>query len=57
MIDLNSVNAFAEGGNRRCFIHPQNPNRCLKVVHAGLLEKIIKNKPWYKKLRSKSSLI
>jgi len=55
MIDLNGVTPFAEGGNRRCFVHPNNPNRCLKVIHPGLLETIIKNKPWYKKLRSAES--
>ena len=55
MIDLNGVTPFAEGGNRRCFVHPNNPNRCLKVIHSGLLERIIKNKPWYKKLRSAES--
>ena len=55
MIDLNGVTPFAEGGNRRCFVHPNNPNRCLKVIHSGLLERIIKNKPWYKKLRSSES--
>ena len=55
MINLEGITPFAEGGNRKCFVHPDNPNRCLKIVHAGLLEKIIKNKPWYKKLRSKDS--
>ena len=42
MINLEGITPFAEGGNRKCFVHPDNPNRCLKVVHAGLLEKIIK---------------
>ena len=55
MIDLNGVTPFAEGGNRRCFVHPNNPNRCLKVIHPGLLQTIMKNKPWYKKLRSTES--
>ena len=55
MIDLSGSTPFAEGGNRKCFIHPAQPDRCLKVVHPGLLEKIIKNKPWYKRLRSKDS--
>ena len=48
MIILSDASPFAEGGNRKCFVHPDNPNRCLKVVHPGLLEKIKKNKPWYK---------
>ena len=55
MIKLSSSKPFAEGGNRKCFIHPDKPDRCLKVIHPGLLEEIIKTKPWYKKLRSKSS--
>ena len=55
MIDLSGSTPFAEGGNRKCFIHPAQSDRCLKVVHPGLLEKIIKNKPWYKKFRSKDS--
>ena len=55
MIDLSGLTPFAEGGNRKCFIHPAQSDRCLKVIHPGLLEKIIKNKPWYKKLRSKDS--
>ena len=51
MIDLNGVEPFAEGGNRKCFINPNNPDQCLKVLHPGLLEKIKKNRPWYKKGR------
>ena len=55
MIILSDASAFAEGGNRKCFVHPDNPDRCLKVVHPGLLEEIKKNKPWYKKIRSLES--
>ena len=55
MIILSDASPFAEGGNRKCFVHPGNPNRCLKVVHPGLLEKIKKNKPWYKRARSLES--
>ena len=55
MIDLNGVKPFAEGGNRRCFINPQNPNQCLKILHPGLLDKINKTRPWYKKARALES--
>ena len=55
MIILSDIAPFAEGGNRKCFVHPDNPNKCLKVVHQGLLEKIKKNKPWYKRARSLES--
>ena len=52
MINLEGITPFAKGGNRLCFVHPNNPNRCLKVVHPGLLNEIKKNKSWYKRLRS-----
>ena len=52
MINLDGMTPFAKGGNRLCFVHPNNPNRCLKVVHPGLLDEIKKNKSWYKRLRS-----
>ena len=55
MIELNGITPFAEGGNRICFVHPNNPDRCLKVIHKGLLTKIKKNKTWYKKFRSLES--
>ena len=52
MIDLDDIKPFAEGGNRKCFVHPHNPGRCLKVVHQGLPSKIKNNKSWYKRFRS-----
>ena len=55
MIKLNGITPFAEGGNRMCFVHPDNPNRCLKVAHPGILKKIKQTKPWYKQLRSTES--
>tara|TARA_B100000963_G_scaffold348444_1_gene356021 strand:- start:494 stop:1129 length:636 start_codon:yes stop_codon:yes gene_type:complete len=52
MIYLDGIKPFAEGGNRKCFVHPDNPDRCLKVVHLGLPRKIKNNKSWYKRFRS-----
>ena len=52
MINLDDIKPFAEGGNRMCFVHPDNPSRCLKVVHPGLPSKIKNNKSWYKRFRS-----
>ena len=48
MINLDGIKPFAEGGNRMCFVHPDNPGRCLKVVHPGLPSKIKNRKSWYK---------
>tara|TARA_Y100001935_G_scaffold255217_1_gene267141 strand:- start:124 stop:759 length:636 start_codon:yes stop_codon:yes gene_type:complete len=55
MINLKGITPFAEGGNRLCFVHPDKPNRCLKVIHPGLLKKIKRNKSWYKRFRSLES--
>ena len=52
MINLDGIKPFAEGGNRMCFVHPDNPGRCLKVVHPGQPSKIKNNKSWYKRFRS-----
>ena len=30
-LQLKNLEPFARGGNRLCFVHPDNPNRCIKV--------------------------
>tara|TARA_B100001287_G_C22677962_1_gene528719 strand:- start:353 stop:991 length:639 start_codon:yes stop_codon:yes gene_type:complete len=55
MIDLNNKKPFAEGGNRRCFVHPEKENRCLKITFNDRSKILKKNAPWYKKLRSEDS--
>ena len=55
MINLEGVRPFAEGGNRVCYIHPDNKNLCLKISKQEVVKKIRSNAPWYKKLRSEKS--
>ena len=55
MINLDGLQTFALGGNRRCFIHPNNNYRCLKVSLEEQSKKVKQNAPWYKKLRSEKS--
>ena len=55
MINLKGVTPFAEGGNRVCYIHPDNKNLCLKVTKTEVVKKMHQNAPWYKKLRSEKS--
>ncbi len=31
MLQLKTEEAFAKGGNRLCFVHPQDPSLCVKV--------------------------
>tara|TARA_B100000925_G_C21971120_1_gene457956 strand:+ start:567 stop:1205 length:639 start_codon:yes stop_codon:yes gene_type:complete len=52
MINLSGLTPFAQGGNRKCFVHPHNNNRCLKVLIEGNLKKVRENAPWFKKFRS-----
>ena len=55
MINLEGVRPFAEGGNRVCYIHPDNNNLCLKISKPEVIAKMRSNAPWYKKLRSEKS--
>jgi len=34
MITLKDKEPFTSGGNRLCFRHPANPERCLKVIRS-----------------------
>ena len=55
MISLEEVKQFAEGGNRVCYIHPNNKSMCLKISKPEVVKKMRSNAPWYKKLRSERS--
>ena len=35
MIKISTPTPFSSGGNRDCFVHPENPHRCLKVLREG----------------------
>ena len=52
MINLNEEASFAEGGNRKCFISPLDPDRCLKVIHKSLQADLKKRVPWYKRFKA-----
>tara|TARA_A100001015_G_scaffold247630_1_gene284571 strand:+ start:1030 stop:1665 length:636 start_codon:yes stop_codon:yes gene_type:complete len=55
MISLEEVKPFAEGGNRVCYIHPDNKSLCLKISKPEVAKKMRSNAPWYKKLRPERS--
>ena len=55
MINLEEAKPFAEGGNRVCYIHPDNKSLCLKISKSEVVKKMRSNAPWYKKLRSERS--
>ena len=45
MIKLSDSQPFAEGRTRRCYVHPDNPEQCLKIVIAGAEKIKIRQKP------------
>ena len=40
MINLEGVRPFAEGGNRFCYVHPDNKNLCLKISKPEVVKKM-----------------
>ncbi|MCK5826112.1 MAG: hypothetical protein KAG93_03700 [Desulfuromusa sp.] len=53
---LKEVKPFAQGGNRLCFVHPDNPDRCIKVRRPDFtLADCRRKKGFPKKLRPLSS--
>ena len=55
MINLQEAIPFAEGGNRVCYINPEDKSMCLKISKLDAIRSIRANAPWYKKLRSAKS--
>lgn len=52
MIQLTDDLIFAEGGRRYCFVHPDDPDRCVKTLSPnGDPRKRRQEAVWYKKLR------
>lgn len=53
---MNGVEPFATGGNRRCYLHPDNPHLCLKVSRKDAISERYSKLPWLKKLLGKGRL-
>jgi len=52
MIELSDDLIFAEGGRRVCYVHPDDPDKCVKVLSArGNPRTRRKKAVWYKKMR------
>lgn len=53
MIKLKDKKWLAQGANRVCYIHPDDPDKVLKIIKPWKMAKVKKHQaPWYKKLRS-----
>lgn len=56
MIDLSHQTPFAAGYNRLCFVHPDDPGRCLKVIRPENIEARYTRQPMIKKLLGKQRI-
>ena len=36
LIRLGAADPFARGGNRRCYVHPRNPDVCIKLPRSDV---------------------
>lgn len=50
MIKLSHLSPFAEGRTRRCYIHPDNSDLCLKVVIPGMGAEVKQKKKLHRRL-------
>jgi len=55
MIDLSNSSPFSEGGNRKCFLHPDHKDKCIKIIKEDVFKEKLKSLPWYKKFRRHST--
>ncbi len=56
MIDLSDQTPFASGYNRHCYLHPDTPGRCLKVIRPENIEARYQRQMPLKKLLGKSRI-
>ncbi|WP_165857675.1 YrbL family protein [Marinobacter sp. JSM 1782161] len=56
MIDLSQLAPFAAGFNRYCYVHPDDPRRCLKVLRPENIDARYARQAWYKKLLGKQRI-
>lgn len=56
VIDLSDQTPFASGYNRHCYLHPDNPGRCLKVIRPENIEARYQRQMPLKRLLGKSRI-
>ncbi len=56
MIDLQGQQPFATGGNRHCYVHPGDADKCVKVARQDVIEQRYARQPWFKKLLGRDRL-
>lgn len=56
MIDLSEETPFASGAHRLCYVHPDQPALCLKVLSPGGIARRYRRQPWAKRWLGRSRL-
>lgn len=56
LIDLKNLVPFAQGGNRYCFQHPEDKQRCLKVIRPENIKARYLRQPGLKRLLGRARL-
>lgn len=52
MLKLSDKSPFAEGTKRACYVHPEDPNYCIKVLRQDAQPAELRSMaPWYKRLQ------
>jgi hypothetical protein len=56
MIQLSTARLFSHGGKRDCFIHPDHPDRCIKVNRRDEIpEELRRQSSWFRRLRKSAA--
>jgi len=54
IIYLKETQPFAQGGNRLCFVHPDNNALCIKILKPGKVAELRAKRSFFKKFRTNS---
>ncbi len=56
MLELNSKLFFAEGDDRKCYVHPEDDKLCIKILHDNIDYKVQKREVAYYNLLKKKKI-
>lgn len=56
MINIDKSSFFGKGHHRECYVHPENKNRCIKIIFDGTDQspQIMREKKYYKHLEKRN---
>jgi hypothetical protein len=54
VLQLDESNPFATGGHRDCYVHPEDPDKCIKIVARGDHKEALRECAYYKHLENRN---